>query len=163
MMFRSRYSVNLQACAPATPANALSPTQQWKVTPSTTFGRGVAYTIESVAEPGMCVDAAPAGPVLPPCRPPKCTPGAPATATITLSDLGIDSGAVKMRDVWKKQNLPDATAGSFNTTVPHHGCTFFVFSKPGGAVWPPPFKVADWLASPPVPPPPTTTPTVRYV
>ena len=78
--------------------------------------------------------------------------------TIQLSELGlgISSGAVKVRDVWNKKDLPDATAaGSFNTTVPHHGCTFFVFSKPGGAAWPEPFKVADWLAKPLAPPPPT--------
>lgn len=103
-----------------------------------------------------CVDAAPPGPVTPPCIPPKCVPGAPAKATIKLSELGlgIAQGTVKVRDVWNKKDLPDAIAtGSFTTTVPHHGCTFFVFSKPGGAAWPPPFKVADWLAKPPTPAP----------
>ena len=154
-----KYLVKLQGCVPSSTPSNISTTQQWKVTTqsTTTFEHGVSYKIESVAEPGMCVDAAPAGPVIPPCMPPKCTPGAPAAVTIQLSDLGlgIGSGAVTVRDVWQKRDLPDALAtGSFNTSVPHHGCTFFVFSKPGGAAWPPPFKVADWLVTPPVPPPP---------
>ena len=86
-------------------AAAISTTQQWVVTEvmkqkkpaagiaaaATTAAVGVgkaagvvAYTIESVAQPGMCVDAAPAGPVAPPCKPPNCTPGAPATASIQV-------------------------------------------------------------------------------
>jgi hypothetical protein len=88
-------------------AAAISTTQQWVVTEvmkqkkpaagiaaaATTAAVGVgkaagvvAYTIESVAQPGMCVDAAPAGPVAPPCKPPKCTPGAPATASIQVRE-----------------------------------------------------------------------------
>ena len=128
-------------------------TQQWKVAK----GSGGGSTIASQAQPGMCVDSEPAGPVAPPCIPPKCTPGAPVSATIKFADLnlGFSSGAVKVRDVWNKKDLADALAtGGFNTTVPHHGCTFYVFSKPGGLAWPEPFKVADWLArpAPPVPP-----------
>ena len=103
--------VNLQLCDEGSVAAAamISTTQQWVVTEvkkqkkpaadiaaaATTAAVGVgkaagvgvvAYTIESVAQPGMCVDAAPAGPVAPPCKPPKCTPGAPATASIQVRE-----------------------------------------------------------------------------
>jgi hypothetical protein len=112
-----------------------------------------------VSQDGMCVDdgakPGPPKPIPPPCTPPFCSPGGPANVTMALTalDLGI-SGAVKVRDVWNKKTLPSLTssAASFTTTVPHHGCSFYIF-MPETATWPVPFKLAPWMErpTPPVP------------
>lgn len=56
-----------------------------------------------------------------------------------------------------KKDIPGSfdTSNVFNTSVPFHGCTFFVFMQPS-ATWPEPFEVAPWLAKPtPLVPPAT--------
>lgn len=113
-----------------------------------------------VSQDGMCVDdgakPGPPKPIPPPCTPPSCTPGGPANVTMALTalDLGI-SGKVKVRDVWNKKDLPSlaSSAAAFSTTVPHHGCSFYIF-MPETATWPVPFKLAPWMdkPAPPVPP-----------
>jgi len=64
------------------------------------------------------------------------------TITLDLEALNI-TGTVKVRDVWAKADLPDAT-GTLKTQLPHHGSQFFVFS-PKNAAWPIPYTVAPWL------------------
>eukprot|EP00756_Hemistasia_phaeocysticola_P064170 Hpha_TRINITY_DN7575_c0_g1::TRINITY_DN7575_c0_g1_i2::g.18874::m.18874/K07407/E3.2.1.22B, galA, rafA; alpha-galactosidase len=69
---------------------------------------------------------------------------APRNVTISLDLNALNiTGTVKVRDVWAKEDLPDAT-GSLSTQVAHHGSQFFVFS-PKAAEWPVPFSVAPWL------------------
>lgn len=113
-----------------------------------------------VSQGGRCVDdrakPSPPKPIPPPCNPPYCTLGGPANVTmsLTLLDLGI-TGKVKVRDVWNKKTLPSLASSEarFTTSVPHHGCTFYVF-MPETAKWPEPFKRAPWMdkPAPPVPP-----------
>jgi hypothetical protein len=69
--------------------------------------------------------------------------------TIHLSDLKLGiSGAVRIRDVWNKQDLaPTSSSGSFTTAVPHHGSVFLVF-MPDGSTWPLPFELAPWMRKP---------------
>ena len=112
-----------------------------------------------VVQDGQCVDdgakPGPPKPVPPVCTPPLCSPGGPANVTMALTalDLGI-SGKVKIRDVWNKRTLPSvsSSAASFSTSVPHHGCTFYVF-MPETATWPTPFKLAPWMQAPAPPVP----------
>jgi hypothetical protein len=74
--------------------------------------------------------------------------------SLTALGLGI-AGKVKVRDVWRKRTLPSLSSGAatFSTSVPHHGCTFYIF-MPEDAEWPLPYKLAAWMdkPAPPVPP-----------
>ena len=44
-------------------------------------------------------------------------------------------------------------AGSFSTSVPHHGCTFYIFMSTESK-WPLPFELAPWMKQKPPPVPP---------
>ena len=107
----------------------------------------------SLANGGACIDST-AGPAPPPGPRPGPRPGPvtdSATITIQLEDLGLGiTGPVKVRDVWKKRDLPTATTGTFSTTVPHHGSVFLVFMPPT-STWPEPFELAPWMRVPPPP------------
>ena len=112
-------------------------------------------TLSLANEQGACIDSAAGsgpspGPRPGPHRPPAIDP---ATVTISLDDLGLGiMGPVKVRDVWKKKDLPTAT-GTFSATVPHHGSVFLVFMPPN-STWPLPFELAPWMkATTPLPPP----------
>lgn len=106
-----------------------------------------------ITQGGMCVDdgsgpAPPGPPIPPPCAPPACTPGGPANVTVALSELELGiTGSVKVRDVWQKQFLPHQTT-TFTTSVPHHGCTFYIFMPASDTEWPLPFKLAPWMDKP---------------
>lgn len=72
-----------------------------------------------------------------------------ATVDLELALLNL-TGTVRVRDVWAKADLGEAT-GTLRVSVEHHGSAFFVF-VPAGEQWPDPFKLAPWMRSA-VPPP----------
>jgi len=89
----------------------------------------------------------------PPSPTPNHGPAAPSTITIKLSDLNLGiQGKVKVRDVWNKVDLAEAS-DTFTTVVPYHGSIFVIF-MPVGSAWPLPFELAPWMRSPAPPPPP---------
>ena len=75
-------------------------------------------------------------------------PNATVAITVALPDLNI-TGAVKVRDVWGKADLPMVkSGGSFTTSMGHHASSFVVFVPPS-AKWPIPFELAPWMRTKP--------------
>jgi hypothetical protein len=145
-------SLNVGACTG-------SPNQKFDATPATDAnGNAIAGSItiqqQVSATLSLCIDneAVPPGP----SPGPGPTPGIPSTVTLQLADLGLNiSGAVRVRDVWNKTDLPSvpsASTGSITAIVPHHGSVFLVL-MPEGSKWPLPFELAPWMRKPAPPSP----------
>jgi hypothetical protein len=126
-------AVSANVCA------AGSPTQQWKVVPSTANPAAFKFT-----QGPLCVDAN-----QPPSPPPS--PGGPANVTVPLVSLNLGfSGPIRVRDVWAHRDLPSLPSASLSlsTYVPYHGSAFLVI-MPEGSEWPVPFELAPWMRKKP--------------
>jgi len=105
-----------------------SPAQRWSV--DAAGGADGLFTVREAGTDGRCLA--------------EVDPASTAV-TIDLADLNI-TGTTKVRDVWAKRDLPDAS-GSVAAEVGYHGSVFLVFTPPG-TDWPIPFKLAPWMDHP---------------